>query len=366
MVRVCRAAVHTHTHTHTHRAITAEPCRVHAPCSRVFVAILAGAASGIMGIEGIAGFVTFFASSMVLSLGMYLKMNSNPKPYFKTGSDVWTEGIGQALMVCHHRGDAWHILLRALTRTNPTAAPCSLLTGADACAVIRDVLDAILRHRAHLLSNPTGGSRGTTRHGARAVPGGRARGRADVAVHGQSVSSWCRPKVSCIVTKEMEIFLIIWRGRPLKGAAQAWRVLYETVFDTRHSLWLVRAVAPDGGALWRLRICYLAVARVSVCVCVCIHLQSRSPGVKSIAPPRASSLQTSLIGCRHFTHPIYITPTRTHARMREATTIYKSTTISSIFYTLLPSLQKVSTSCTNNAGASACTQCPVGTISRRA
>uniref|UniRef100_A0A7S0HSP5 ER membrane protein complex subunit 6 n=1 Tax=Phaeocystis antarctica TaxID=33657 RepID=A0A7S0HSP5_9EUKA len=65
---------------------------------RVFVAILAGAASGIMGLEGIAGFVAFFASSMVLSLGMYLKMNSNPKPYFKTGSDVWTEGIGQALM----------------------------------------------------------------------------------------------------------------------------------------------------------------------------------------------------------------------------------------------------------------------------
>ena len=96
----------TRTHTHTHRVVTAEPCRVHAPCSRVFVAILAGAASGIMGIQGIAGFVAFFASSMVLSLGMYLKMNSNPKPYFKTGSDVWTEGIGQALMVCRHRGDA--------------------------------------------------------------------------------------------------------------------------------------------------------------------------------------------------------------------------------------------------------------------
>ena len=319
MVRVCRAAVHTHTHTHTHRAITAEPCRVHAPCSRVFVAILAGAASGIMGIEGIAGFVTFFASSMVLSLGMYLKMNSNPKPYFKTGSDVWTEGIGQALMVCHHRGDAWHILLRALTRTNPTAAPCSLLTGADACAVIRDVLDAILRHRAHLLSNPTGGSRGTTRHGARAVPGGRARGRADVAVHGQSVSSWCRPKVSCIVTKEMEIFLIIWRGRPLRGAAQAWRVLYRCtrlVFDTRHSLWLVRAVAPDGGALWRLRICYLAVARVSVCVCVCIHLQSRSPGVKSIAPPRVVSPNFFNRMPAFHTPNIYHTHahTRTHAR----------------------------------------------------
>ena len=230
-IGACLSCGCPHTHTHTHRAITAEPCRVHAPCSRVFVAILAGAASGIMGIEGIAGFVTFFASSMVLSLGMYLKMNSNPKPYFKTGSDVWTEGIGQALMVCHHRGDAWHILLRALTRTNPTAAPCSLLTGADACAVIRDVLDAILRHRAHLLSNPTGGSRGTTRHGARAVPGGRARGRADVAVHGQSVSSWCRPRVCCIVTKKMIFFLISWRGRSLRGARRKRGVLCGMLYE---------------------------------------------------------------------------------------------------------------------------------------
>ena len=145
---------------------------MHAPCSRVFVAILAGAASGIMGIQGIAGFVAFFASSMVLSLGMYLKMEANPKPYFKTGSDVWTEGIGQALMVCRHRGDAWHILLRARIaasphRTNPSNSQRAPFHRAAACAVIRDVLDAILRHRAHLLSNPF---RGTTRHGSGAGP----------------------------------------------------------------------------------------------------------------------------------------------------------------------------------------------------
>ena len=121
----CAAAPHTHARK---KAITAEPCRVHAPCSRVFVAILAGAASGIMGIQGIAGFVAFFASSMVLSLGMYLKMEANPKPYFKTGSDVWTEGIGQALMVCRHRGDAWHILLRALIARIPATVSVPLFT----------------------------------------------------------------------------------------------------------------------------------------------------------------------------------------------------------------------------------------------
>ena len=76
-----------------------------------------------MGLEGIAGFVAFFASSMVLSLGMYLKMNSNPKPYFKTGSDVWTEGIGQALMVCRHRGDAWHTHSSASTHSHKSQQP---------------------------------------------------------------------------------------------------------------------------------------------------------------------------------------------------------------------------------------------------
>ena len=81
-----------------------------------------------MGIQGIAGFVAFFASSMVLSLGMYLKMEANPKPYFKTGSDVWTEGIGQALMVCRHRGDAWHILLRALIARIPATVSVPIFT----------------------------------------------------------------------------------------------------------------------------------------------------------------------------------------------------------------------------------------------
>ena len=182
-----RLSTHTRTHTHTHRTTTAEPCRAHAPYSRVFVAILAGAASGIMGLEGIAGFVAFFASSMVLSLGMYLKMNSNPKPYFKTGSDVWTEGIGQALMVCHHRMHGTSCCEHS-TRTNPNSRTVLSPDRADACAVIRDVLDAILRHRAHLLSTPTGGSRGTTRQRACALHG-RARGQIEPRACCRSVSS---------------------------------------------------------------------------------------------------------------------------------------------------------------------------------
>tara|TARA_B110001452_G_scaffold258670_1_gene254142 strand:- start:1754 stop:1957 length:204 start_codon:yes stop_codon:yes gene_type:complete len=51
-----------------------------------------------MGIEGLAGFFAFFVASLLLSLGMYLNVACDPKPYFKKGGDVWTEGVGQALM----------------------------------------------------------------------------------------------------------------------------------------------------------------------------------------------------------------------------------------------------------------------------
>ena len=109
-----------------------------------------------MGLEGIAGFAAFFASTLLLSLGMYLKMNSNPKPFFKTGSDVWTEGIGQALMVSHATAAMHGTPAASTLATNPNSA--LIPYRATAFAVIRDVLDAVLRHRAHLLSYPTSGS----------------------------------------------------------------------------------------------------------------------------------------------------------------------------------------------------------------
>ena len=64
----------------------------------MFIALVSGAISGIMGLEGLVGFVAFFVTSFLTSLGIYLKVNYDPKPYFKKGGDVWTEGVGQALM----------------------------------------------------------------------------------------------------------------------------------------------------------------------------------------------------------------------------------------------------------------------------
>ena len=65
---------------------------------RVFVAIISGCAAGIMGITGIPGFLAFFLSTFLLSVGLYLKVSCEPKPFFKKPEDIWTEGIMQALM----------------------------------------------------------------------------------------------------------------------------------------------------------------------------------------------------------------------------------------------------------------------------
>lgn len=65
---------------------------------RVFVAIVAGCAAGIMGITGVSGFVCFFISTLLLSVGLYLKVSCDPKPFFKKPDDIWTEGITQAMM----------------------------------------------------------------------------------------------------------------------------------------------------------------------------------------------------------------------------------------------------------------------------
>ena len=65
---------------------------------RVFVAIVSGMASGILGLTGILGFLAFFGSTLLLSVGLYLSVGCNPRPYFKNPNDIWSEGISQAGM----------------------------------------------------------------------------------------------------------------------------------------------------------------------------------------------------------------------------------------------------------------------------
>ena len=90
--------------------------------SRVFVAIVGGMAAGVMGMTGLVGFLTFFATSFLLSLAVYMKMERNPRPFFKNPNDVWTEGISQALMV---RPPARRPTTSAPANSRPTAADCA-------------------------------------------------------------------------------------------------------------------------------------------------------------------------------------------------------------------------------------------------
>ena len=43
-------------------------------------------------------FLAFLASTLLLSVGLFLKVSCEPKPFFKKAEDVWFEGITQALM----------------------------------------------------------------------------------------------------------------------------------------------------------------------------------------------------------------------------------------------------------------------------
>mmetsp|Transcript_7220 Transcript_7220/g.12189 ORF Transcript_7220/g.12189 Transcript_7220/m.12189 type:complete len:111 (+) Transcript_7220:93-425(+) len=65
---------------------------------RVFVAIISGCAAGILGVTGLVGFLFFLLSTFVLSAGLYSAMGSDPKPFFKSSTDVWTAGINEAMM----------------------------------------------------------------------------------------------------------------------------------------------------------------------------------------------------------------------------------------------------------------------------
>ena len=73
---------------------------------RVFVAIISGCAAGILGQTGLLGFLTFFITTFLLSLTLYMKVKGDPKPYFKDAQAIWTEGVVQSLMSCAARNSS--------------------------------------------------------------------------------------------------------------------------------------------------------------------------------------------------------------------------------------------------------------------
>ena len=86
-------------------------------------AIVSGCAAGILGLTGLVGFAAFFLTTFILSLMMYVKMGYQPKPYFKKGEEIWTEGVMQALMVSHARTRLWSRPIPSLRLTRRARLP---------------------------------------------------------------------------------------------------------------------------------------------------------------------------------------------------------------------------------------------------
>lgn len=65
---------------------------------RTFVAIISGCAAGILGLTGLVGFLAFLLTNAVLSVGLFLKVAGDAKPFFRKPNDIWTAGISQAML----------------------------------------------------------------------------------------------------------------------------------------------------------------------------------------------------------------------------------------------------------------------------
>lgn len=65
---------------------------------RIFVAIVSGMVSGILGFTGILGLFAFLFTTGLLSIGLYFKVSCDARPFFKKPNDIWTEGVSQAAM----------------------------------------------------------------------------------------------------------------------------------------------------------------------------------------------------------------------------------------------------------------------------
>jgi hypothetical protein len=67
--------------------------------SRIIVASVAGSAAGILGVTGLGGFIFYAAASALVSLLVLHRTGYNTSKYFTSPSALWTEAVGQGLLV---------------------------------------------------------------------------------------------------------------------------------------------------------------------------------------------------------------------------------------------------------------------------
>ena len=60
---------------------------------RTAMSVILGAFAGILGLEGISGFLLYILGSLPISLGLYLKTEGKPLSYFRSKWDIASNGI---------------------------------------------------------------------------------------------------------------------------------------------------------------------------------------------------------------------------------------------------------------------------------
>ncbi|CAG8686407.1 1640_t:CDS:1, partial [Ambispora gerdemannii] len=61
---------------------------------RSSLSAITGSAAGVLGLTGYSGFLFYAATSLFMSVLIWtVKTKAKPALYFKSGSDVWTEGV---------------------------------------------------------------------------------------------------------------------------------------------------------------------------------------------------------------------------------------------------------------------------------
>jgi hypothetical protein len=60
---------------------------------RAAMSVILGVFAGILGLEGVWGFLLYFVASIPVSLGLYLKTRGKPYSYFTSLSDILYNGV---------------------------------------------------------------------------------------------------------------------------------------------------------------------------------------------------------------------------------------------------------------------------------
>jgi len=67
--------------------------------SRTYVATSAGVTAGVLGFNGITGFLFYIVIFLIASVFLAMKCNFNIKKYFSSSSEVYTSGLSKDMIV---------------------------------------------------------------------------------------------------------------------------------------------------------------------------------------------------------------------------------------------------------------------------